>query len=130
MQAQAQAAVKGVGAWQDGAAPRGLCLFDAGWHQGVVGLVASRIKDRPAARWWPLRRRAMAWSCAARRAPLPACTSATCWRPSPRAMPGLIERFGGHAMAAGLTIDAAGPGPLRPRLRNRSGRAAGAGGIR
>ena len=26
--------------------PLGLCLFDESWHQGVVGLVASRIKDR------------------------------------------------------------------------------------
>jgi len=24
----------------------GLCLFDESWHQGVVGLVAGRIKDR------------------------------------------------------------------------------------
>ena len=29
-----------------GAHAAGLCLFDAGWHQGVIGLVASRIKDR------------------------------------------------------------------------------------
>ncbi|MDX2349526.1 MAG: DHH family phosphoesterase, partial [Porticoccus sp.] len=28
------------------ALPWGLCLFDADWHQGVVGLLASRIKDR------------------------------------------------------------------------------------
>ncbi|MCL4147498.1 UNVERIFIED_CONTAM: hypothetical protein GTU68_039958, partial [Idotea baltica] len=26
--------------------PWGLCLFDENWHQGVVGLLASRIKDR------------------------------------------------------------------------------------
>ncbi|MGV3650118.1 MAG: DHHA1 domain-containing protein, partial [Devosia sp.] len=24
----------------------GVCLFDPSWHQGVVGLVASRVKDR------------------------------------------------------------------------------------
>ena len=24
----------------------GVCLFDESWHQGVVGLVASRVKDR------------------------------------------------------------------------------------
>ena len=26
--------------------PAGLCLYEPGWHQGVVGIVASRIKDR------------------------------------------------------------------------------------
>ena len=26
--------------------PAGLCLFDDGWHQGVIGLVASRVKER------------------------------------------------------------------------------------
>ncbi|MFL6619673.1 MAG: DHH family phosphoesterase, partial [Povalibacter sp.] len=30
----------------DAELPLGLCLFDESWHQGVVGLVASRIKDR------------------------------------------------------------------------------------
>ena len=26
--------------------PKGLVLFDASWHQGVIGILASRIKDR------------------------------------------------------------------------------------
>ena len=26
--------------------PRGLCLFDESWHQGVIGILAARIKDR------------------------------------------------------------------------------------
>ena len=26
--------------------PRGLCLYDESWHQGVIGLVAARIKER------------------------------------------------------------------------------------
>src|SRR6185503_7180396 len=30
----------------DGPVRHGVCLFDPDWHQGVVGLVASRIKDR------------------------------------------------------------------------------------
>src|SRR5271154_3300608 len=32
--------------WQGLAADAGVCLFDESWHQGVVGLVAGRIKDR------------------------------------------------------------------------------------
>ena len=46
MQAQAQAAVRHLGRFPLTADAQRLCLFDAGWHQGVVGLVASRIKDR------------------------------------------------------------------------------------
>jgi single-stranded-DNA-specific exonuclease len=105
MQAQAQAAVKGVGAWSDDQRRAGLCLFDAGWHQGVVGLVASRIKDRTG-------RPVVAFAPAGEGVEL---------RGSARSIPGvhvrdvlesvstrntgLIKRFGGHAMAAGLTIE-------------------------
>ena len=31
---------------RSGVTRAGVCLFDAGWHQGVVGLVASRVKER------------------------------------------------------------------------------------
>ena len=31
---------------EDPLLPLGLCLFDETWHQGVVGLVASRVKER------------------------------------------------------------------------------------
>ena len=47
MQGVALAAVKGLRDPDANAPTRhGVCLFDADWHQGVVGLVASRIKDR------------------------------------------------------------------------------------
>ena len=29
-----------------GVVPSALCLFDSNWHQGVVGILASRVKDR------------------------------------------------------------------------------------
>lgn len=84
--------------------PRGLCLFDENWHQGVIGLVASRMKEhthRPviafavgganeikgSARSIPgLHIRDVLDSIAARH-------------------PGLLRKFGGHAMAAGLTLE-------------------------
>lgn len=85
--------------------PTGLTLFDGEWHPGVVGLVASRIKDR-------LHRPVIA--CA------PAGDGGNELRGSARSIPGfhirdalaevdamhpgLIDRFGGHAMAAGLTL--------------------------
>lgn len=86
--------------------PCGLTLFEADWHPGVVGLVASRLKDR-------LHRPVVA--CA------PAGDGSSEVRASARSIrgihvrdmlaevdvrkPGLIQRFGGHAMAAGLTLD-------------------------
>jgi len=82
----------------------GVCLFDESWHQGVVGLVASRVKER-------LRRPVIAFAGA----------DAASLRGSARSIegvhirdvldsiaarhPGLIHRFGGHAMAAGLTLE-------------------------
>jgi single-stranded-DNA-specific exonuclease len=88
----------------DGSARQGVCLFDADWHQGVVGLVASRIKDR-------VRRPVIAF----------ARNADGTLRGSARSVPGvhirdvldgiatrhpeLISRFGGHAMAAGLSIE-------------------------
>jgi len=105
MQAQAQAAVKGVGVWQDGARHAGLCLFDAGWHQGVVGLVASRIKERtgrpvvafaPGGEEGELRGSARS---------IPGLHVRDVLDGIATGNPGLVKRFGGHAMAAGLTID-------------------------
>ena len=47
MQPDAQAAVRVLANPKPGTLERsGVVLFDEGWHQGVVGLVASRIKER------------------------------------------------------------------------------------
>src|SRR5262245_61239222 len=46
MQAEALEAVARLHLDGGGVMASGLCLFDASWHQGVVGLVASRVKDR------------------------------------------------------------------------------------
>ncbi len=105
MQAEAQAAVRVLAEPAPGVRERsGVVLFDDSWHQGVVGLVASRVKER-------LRRPVIAFALAA---------DATL-RGSARSIPGvhirdvleaitvrdpaLISRFGGHAMAAGLTLE-------------------------
>lgn len=85
--------------------PLGVCLYDEGWHQGVVGLVASRIKDR-------VHRPVIAMAKAdeatlkgsARSVPgvhIRDVLDAVAAR-----HPGLIDKFGGHAMAAGLSIQA------------------------
>lgn len=87
--------------------PWGLTLFEPEWHPGVVGLVASRVKDR-------FHRPVVAFA--------PAAPGSEALKGSARSVrslhmrdalaavdakqPGLIERFGGHAMAAGLSLDA------------------------
>jgi single-stranded-DNA-specific exonuclease len=86
-----------------GAESLGLCLFDESWHQGVVGLVAGRIKDRlhrpviafARAEDGSLRGSARSVSGVNIRDALESI--ATCH-------PGLIGKFGGHAMAAGMTL--------------------------
>ncbi|SHM13277.1 single-stranded-DNA-specific exonuclease RecJ [Rhodanobacter sp. OK091] len=84
----------------------GVALYEPSWHAGVVGLVASKLKDR-------LHRPVIAFA--------PASEDDTDnLRGSARSIagfhirdalaaidarqPGLIERFGGHAMAAGLSM--------------------------
>lgn len=86
----------------------GVALFDPGWHAGIVGLVASKLKEK-------LHRPVLAFA--------PAGDDSDELRGSARSIPGfhirdalaeidakhpgLILRFGGHAMAAGLSMPAA-----------------------
>jgi len=86
-----------------GELPHGLCVFDPAWHQGVVGIVAGRVKER-------YHRPTIAFAVA----------GADELKGSGRSIPGvhirdvldsiaarhpdLLARFGGHAMAAGLSL--------------------------
>ena len=95
-------------ALEQASATQGTTFFHPDWHQGVVGIVASRLKDR-------LHRPVICFARAEE-------AGAMVLRGSGRSIaglhlrdaldvvskraPGLIRRFGGHAMAAGLTIGA------------------------
>ncbi|XOV90087.1 MAG: single-stranded-DNA-specific exonuclease RecJ [Pseudomonadota bacterium] len=83
----------------------GLCLYEPDWHQGVVGIVAARVKDR-------YHRPVIAFANAGGGELKGSARSiagfhirdaldhiAAC-------NPGLVTKFGGHAMAAGLTLAA------------------------
>lgn len=86
--------------------PWGLCLYDPGWHQGVIGILASRIKDR-------LHRPVIVFADA----------GDGTLKGSARSIAGLhirdaldavaarhpdvLQKFGGHAMAAGMSIEPA-----------------------
>lgn len=88
----------------DGKVPPVLCLYDAHWHQGVCGIIAGRLKER-------YHRPAFVFARA----------DDGSLRGSARSIPGLhirdlmvgidakhphlMDKFGGHAMAAGLTLD-------------------------
>ena len=81
----------------------GICLYSDDWHQGIVGIVASRVRERT---WRPV----IAFAPASpdeikgsgrsvngfhMRDALDAIATSH---------PGLVTRFGGHAMAAGLSL--------------------------
>ena len=103
MQLQAVQSLKDFPMRSDDSLPLGLCFFDESWHQGVIGILASRLKDRT-------HRPVVAF----------ASESPTVVKGSARSIPGvhirdmfvdvdthypgLILKFGGHAMAAGLSL--------------------------
>lgn len=85
--------------------PEAVCLYDPNWHQGIVGLVASRVKDavhRPVIAFAPespgsamLKGSARSVSGLHIRDVLALVNSRK---------PGLLKAFGGHAMAAGMSL--------------------------
>lgn len=103
MQEQALEAVKSLELGSGDELPPVLCLFDPDWHQGVVGLVAARIKEK-------VHRPVVAF----------ARTEEGELKGSARSVTGLhirdamdnvatrhprmLSKFGGHAMAAGLSL--------------------------
>lgn len=105
MRDQAFAAIESeLRRWSEDALPSAFCVFDESWHPGVVGIVAARIKERfhrPAIAFAPgdggmLKGSARSIPGLHVRDALDAVASAN---------PGLLDRFGGHAMAAGLSIE-------------------------
>jgi single-stranded-DNA-specific exonuclease len=88
-----------------GVLPPALCLFDPQWHPGVVGLVASKLKERchrPAFAFAPSEPGGAMLRGSARS--IPGLHIRDVLAAVDSAHPGLVERFGGHAMAAGLSL--------------------------
>jgi len=86
--------------------PAALCIYDGRWHQGVVGILASRVKEkfnRPVIAFADANDSGNEIKGSARsikgfhiRDVLDAVASSN---------PGMISKFGGHAMAAGLSLE-------------------------
>jgi single-stranded-DNA-specific exonuclease len=105
MQREALKMLDGLDLGEGGELPWGLCLYDARWHQGVIGILASRIKDRH-------HRPVIVFA---------DTDDGTSIKGSARSIPGLhirdaldavaarhpnlLHKFGGHAMAAGMSLD-------------------------
>lgn len=102
MQAEAQASVKALPNLE-GALPRGLALYNPNWHVGVVGILASRIKEAHHRPVICFAKEAEGMLKGSARSVAGVHIRDVLDRVSTE-NPGLILKFGGHAMAAGLTI--------------------------
>ena len=101
MQAQAATLLDGI---DDTVSDAAVSLFREDWHAGVVGILASRVKDRlhrPVAAFAP---DADGEHLKGSVRSIPGVHVRDVLDTVATRNPGLIERFGGHAMAAGLTI--------------------------
>ena len=88
----------------EGQVPAGVCVYDSGWHQGVIGLVASRLKERlhrPVIAFAPAE--APGWVKGSARS-VPGVHVRDVLDAVATRHPALLEKFGGHAMAAGMTL--------------------------
>jgi single-stranded-DNA-specific exonuclease len=102
MQEQALILLESIDA--NDAAP-GIALFDPSWHEGVVGILASRIKDklhRPVFAFAPGEGGIIKGSGRS----IPGLHLRDALDLVAKRSPGLLIRFGGHAMAAGATVNA------------------------
>ncbi len=100
MKEQALTATEAI---QSGVVGASVCVFHPEWHQGVVGLVASRLKEkffRPTLAFAPADGDELRGSGRS----IPDVHLRDVLDLVSKRHPGLIRKFGGHAMAAGLTL--------------------------
>lgn len=84
--------------------PWGLALFDPDWHQGVIGILAARIREqthRPVIAFAPDEGGQLIKGSARS---IPGLHIRDVLASLDARNPGLLQKFGGHAMAAGMTI--------------------------
>jgi len=104
MAAEALAIVDGLALEQSAELPWGMCLFDPGWHQGLVGLVAARVREkfsRPVVAFAPGQGDELKGSARS----VPGLHIRDVLDEIATRHPGLLGKFGGHAMAAGLSLE-------------------------
>lgn len=85
--------------------PWGVCLFEPSWHQGVIGILAARVREsihRPVIVFAEANEGELKGSARS----IPGLHMRDVLDRVATRYPGLITRFGGHAMAAGLSLPA------------------------
>ncbi len=105
MRAQAEAELERLRAALDAetSLPAGVTLHDERWHEGVIGILAGRVREsinRPTAAFASTGEGSLKGSVRA----IPGLHVRDTLAQIATSHPELIERFGGHAQAAGLTI--------------------------
>lgn len=103
MKEQANVLLKKLVFSADSELPVGLCLVDPAWHQGVIGILAGRLKDnyhRPTIIFAVVDEKELKGSARS----VAGLNIRDILASIDIANPGLITKFGGHAMAAGLSI--------------------------
>ncbi len=83
--------------------PVGMCLFDESWHEGIIGILASRVKERvhrPVIAFAPSGDATIKGSARS----IPGLHIRDALDAVATRYPELLQKFGGHAMAAGLTL--------------------------
>ncbi|MBC7481043.1 MAG: single-stranded-DNA-specific exonuclease RecJ [Rhizobacter sp.] len=108
MREQAEATLEALLAHEGGrlGTPSALALFDAGFHEGVVGIVASRLKDRIHRPTFVFARGKDGLLKGSGRS-IPGFHLRDALDLVAKREPEVLKRFGGHAMAAGCTIEEA-----------------------
>ena len=100
MREQAFEYVNSLGAMQW---PSCVCVYEESWHQGVVGLIAARVKERCHRPVIAFARESEGLLKGSARS-IPGVHARDLLEAVSSTHPGMIVKFGGHAMAAGLTI--------------------------
>lgn len=101
MQGQAEAALARLTALDE--SPAALVVYEADWHEGIVGLIAARLRERihrPVVAFAPGEHGELKGSARS----IPGLHVRDALAAVDAAAPGLITRFGGHAQAAGLSL--------------------------
>jgi single-stranded-DNA-specific exonuclease len=90
----------------EAALPSCVCVYEESWHQGVVGLIASRVRERCHRPTIAFAREGEGQLKGSARS-VPGIHIRDLLEAVSTVRPGLVRKFGGHAMAAGLSISAA-----------------------
>jgi single-stranded-DNA-specific exonuclease len=101
MQQQVFAEFKQLPLHQQENLPIGICLYDATWHQGVIGILAARVKEkwhRPVIAFAKMSENELKGSARS----IPGLHIRDALEQIDVCYPGLMLKFGGHAMAAGV----------------------------